>query len=134
MAMKVHSAKSTMATAENPNQFFAVELRLRESMQLLNHRYIVTPDEAYYTVAMFWNKEAKLDFKASQVEMILSLYPRERILFTLCGNTINPDVAEELLSVLSHFFLGCKWPGYGDSVDMERFVSLLQHQFNNSGL
>lgn len=132
--MKVDSAKNTMAIAENPNQFFVVESRLRQSMELLNHRYIATPDECYYTVVALWKEEAKLELKASQVETILSLYPRDRILLTLVGNTINPDVREAMLDVLAHFFLGCKWPDYGDNVDKERFISLLQHQLTNAGL
>jgi hypothetical protein len=131
--MKIDTAKNTLQTAESANQFFLIEGRLRQSMEMLNHRYLATPIESYQTVVALWEKEAKWNFTTDQVETILSLYPRDRILITLIGNTINPDAKEAALDVLAHFFLGCKWPDFGDSVDMERFVSLLQHQFGQAG-
>lgn len=131
--MKFDTAKNTLQTAESSNQFFIIEGRLRESLDMLNHRYLATPDEGYQTVIALWEKEVKWTFTLDQVQSILSLYPRDRILVTMVGNTINSDAKEAMLNVLSHFFLGCKWPDYGDSVDMERFISLLQHQINTAG-
>lgn len=132
--MKFDSAKNTMDIAESGHRFFLLTDRLRQSMDMVNHRYVATPDQCYQTVVALWEKEAKITLRPSDVEVILSLYPRDRILLTEIGNTINPDVREAMLNVLSHFFLGCKWPDFGDSVDMERFTSLLQHQFNESGI
>jgi hypothetical protein len=131
--MKFDTAKNTLQTAESSNQFFIIEGRLRESLDMLNHRYLATPDEGYQTVIALWEKEVKWTFTLDQAQSILSLYPRDRILVTMVGNTINSDAKEAMLNVLSHFFLGCKWPDYGDSVDMERFISLLQHQINTAG-
>ncbi|BDD79641.1 hypothetical protein [Burkholderia phage FLC9] len=131
--MKFDTAKNTLQTAENQHQFFIIDGRLRESTDMLNHRYLATPDEAYQTVAALWDKEAGVVLNTDQVSAIFSLYPRDRILITLVGNTIAQDAKEAALNVLSHFLLGCKWPDYGDSVDMERFKSLLQFQVNVAG-
>jgi Tfp pilus assembly ATPase PilU len=126
--MFIDSAKNTLRLASDPDNLFIINMRSQATMEALNHRYMATPDEAYRDVAALWAEHAKVDLTVGQVEAILSLYPRERITMVLANTVSDTDVADQLMSVLAHFYLGCSWPTYGDNVDSDRFLSLLQHQ------
>ena len=126
--MFVDSAKNTMRLAQDSENLFVINMRSKTTMEILNHRYMATPDEAYRDVAALWAEHAKVDLTIGQVEAILSLYPRERIAMVLANTVSDTDIADQLMSVLAHFYLGCTWPTYGDNVDTDRFLSLLQHQ------
>lgn len=128
--MFIDSARNTMTIAQNKNQFEVIEERARETLTLLNHRYMTTSDSLYTEVAKMWSDAMKADFNAAQAASILSLYARERIALTLTG-AITPELRQQLLDVLAHFLVGCHWPTYGDTVDMDRFLSLLQHMKNS---
>lgn len=132
--MFIDSAKNTLRIAEQREQFFIIEMRNKSTMEILNHRYMTTPDDAYCDVARLWSEAANADVTPAMAEQILSLYPRERIAMVLAGNVEETDIRDQLMDVFAHFFLGCTWPTYGDQVDSDRFRSLLQHQIQSMGL
>jgi hypothetical protein len=130
--MFIDSAQNTLKMAEDEHQGFIVNARWQQSIELLNHRYMVVPDEAYAEVAELWSEEAKVDLLPAQAEQILSLYIRERTALVLAGS-IDTMMRAEMLGVLTHFFLGCSWPTYVDHVKLDRFIALLQHQVKQAG-
>ena len=58
-----------------------------------------------------------------KVSEVLSLYPAQRINLALSG-VDNADLS----FAAANFFLGTTWPTYGDEVDVDRFVEVLQQQ------
>lgn len=62
------------------------------------------------------------------VKRILNLYPHARIKLAEANGTGPTHVRDDLSFVAAHFFLGARWPNFGDKVDVDRFVAILQSE------
>lgn len=89
----------------------------------------LTPTEAAYRAASeFLTEITQIRIDEDATRRILSLYPHARINLAE-ANGIGTTLDRENLSfVVAHFFLGSRWPTFGDEVDVERFVSILQSE------
>lgn len=79
-------------------------------------------DKQYKHAQDIINENTELNLSIDHVKIILSLYPRTRIQFAIYEDS------SDLLFAVSHLFLGCSWPTYGDKVDIDQFVTLLKTQ------
>lgn len=115
------AAKKDDELVDGLHYWFAM---LRDSNALLIEHINVQPSERQLENAVAYLEElTDLAWTTSQVTMLISLYPRARI--TLAG---SGTAHEDLAFAAAHFFLNTSWPTYGDEVDVNAFVELLQRQ------
>jgi hypothetical protein len=85
-------------------------------------------DEAYAEAAEHLSEISDIAFSLDQAKRLLSLYPLARIKLAQAEGAGPTDVRDDLSDVLAHFFLGSRWPQYGDGISIERFNEILQKQ------
>lgn len=88
-------------------------------------------DIEYAKVARYVEETLNVSFAIADAKMLLEIYPRARIKVAKFGIE-DTDVREEISFAISHFFLGCDWPG-SDDVDHEEFCNLLTRQAVEAG-
>lgn len=85
-------------------------------------------DAAYIEAAEYLTEITEVRLDESATKRILSLYPHVRIQLAEANGTCSTHVRDGLSFVVAHFFLGSRWPNFGDKVDVERFVAILQSE------
>lgn len=90
-------------------------------------------DAAYCEASEFLIEITRVNLEKDAVKRILSLYPHARIKLAEAQGTGPTHVRDELSFVAAHFFLGSRWPNYGDEVDVDRFVAILQSEAEDLG-
>lgn len=93
------------------------------------HINSVPSEEAYHEVARYVEEIAGISFGVEDAKMLLSLYGKARIKVAEYGLS-DTDVRDDVSFAVSHFFMGCGWPTYGDNVNIDDFLSLLKSQAN----
>lgn len=107
---------------------YLLRMRQDDSTFFLQNRNVMPSLQNYTDAASFLSEITGLKFDADSASAILSLYPQVRIKLAKHNGIGNTDVRHELSFAASHFFLGCTWPTYGDKVNIDAFVALLQAQ------
>lgn len=85
-------------------------------------------DAAYSEASEFLTKITGVSLERDAVKRILNLYPHSRIKLAEANGTGPTHVRDDLTFVVAHFFLGARWPNFGDKVDVDRFVAILQSE------
>lgn len=85
-------------------------------------------EEHFRQVIEFYSDTTGILFNIDEIKAILSLYPHVRIKLAVYEGTFDTDVRDMLSSAITHFFLKCEWPTYGDNVDIDKFIEILQEQ------
>ena len=67
----------------------------------------------------FIKHETDIAFKSDELRAILSLFPCVRIKLAVYG-FYDTEVKEDVMKAISNFILGCDWPSYGDSMDINQ--------------
>ena len=107
---------------------YLLRMRRDASAFFLAQRDAQPSEDNYAAVAAFMSEITGLVIDAVCAKQLLSLYPQTRINVAEFGGIAATDVRDGLSFVAAHFFLGCSWPTFGDSVDIDAFVGLLQRQ------
>lgn len=107
---------------------YLLRMRRDSSMFYLNNRAAMPTAQNIAEVAKHFAEISGVEFSPEQAEAILSLYPQVRIKVANYDGIEDTDVRDGLSFAMAHFFLGCTWPTFGDKVDLELFVALLQKQ------
>ena len=97
-------------------------------MFLRDNRDAIPSAAAYEAAADFMSGITELQLGIQETRAILDLYPHVRIDLATCGDCTDSGVRKGLSFTAAHFFAGCAWPTYGDKVDINAFVALLQDQ------
>jgi len=90
---------------------------------LLQHRDAIPSEVQMASASEFLTEITGLVWSADQISNLLCLYPRARIMIAS-----GDDANDELSFAAAHFFLGTSWPTFGDKVDVDAFVAVLQQQ------
>jgi hypothetical protein len=122
-----------MDWAENPDRSYLLEMRINISGSLYENRFASPTERQYVDVAEFIEEISGLRLDGEQTRGLLALYPPARIKVALDG-VGDTDSRYVLSFAISHFVLGCAWPTYGDGLDVEEFVKVLQQQAAKLGL
>jgi hypothetical protein len=85
-------------------------------------------DAAYAEAAEYLSEITEVWLNKNTTKRILSLYPHARINLAKANGAGPTDVRDDLSFAVAHFFLGSRWPNFGDRVDVERFVAVLQSE------
>lgn len=85
-------------------------------------------DTAYCEASEFLTEITEICLDKDAVKRILSLYPHARIKLSESNGTGPTHVRDDLSFVVAHFFLGTRWPNFGDKIDVERFVAILKFE------
>lgn len=104
---------------------FILDMYTDSTNYYFSNRAVMPTEEAYMEATDFINEMTGIIFNVEQVKDILSLYPHSRISLAMNGSSGCPD---DLSFAISHFLLGCAWPTYGDNININEFVLLLQSQ------
>lgn len=88
----------------------------------IEHKDVQMTEEQYYDACEIMSDMLELQLSVAHTKTILQLYPHSRIRFAVQKEN------DSLSFALSHFFLGCAWPTYGEKVDINKFTELLQEQ------
>lgn len=112
---------------------FLLRMKRDASKFFFDNRHAYPTPENYAAVAQHWLETTDIQFSPEQAEAILALYPQARIKVAVYGGIADTDVRDELGFAISHFFLGCTWPTFGDKIDIDEFVSLLKKQASLMG-
>lgn len=94
----------------------------------IEHKDAEPTEEHYRQAIEFCSDNTGILFKLDEIKAILSLYPHTRIKLAVYDGTFDTDVRDMLSSAITHFFLKCEWPTYGDNVDIDKFIDILQEQ------
>lgn len=107
--------------ADGLHYFFKMQ---RDSVQeLLQHRDAQPTREQLASATEFLDEITSLTWTANQLTDLLCLYPRARIKLAA-----GLDAEEELAFSAAHFFLSTAWNTYGDNIESDAFVNLIQKQ------
>jgi hypothetical protein len=82
------------------------------SKQLYLNKHVQLNEEDVQIATELFREEAGFDLSHHHITGILSLYPHARIKLALYG--ADTEAMGLVMSAFSHFFLGCRWPEYGD--------------------
>lgn len=85
-------------------------------------------DEAYAEASNFIAEITELDFSVEATKKLLALYPQTRIKLADSNGTSPTHVRDDLTFAVANFFLGSRWPTFGDNIDVDRFVEILQQE------
>lgn len=121
-----------MDWAKSSDQNYLLNMRTNLSEYLYENRFATPTDGQYVEAADFIEEISGLRLDGEQIRGLLSLYPSARIKVALEGLG-DTDIRDSLSFAISHFILGCGWPTYGDKVDVEEFVTILQRQAEGLG-
>lgn len=106
-------------------------LRRRMALSLLENIDAEITQEHLKEAVEFLSDITEMDIEVSFVEKLLALYPPTRIaIATADGVRGDSEARDQLSFAFSHLILGCPWPTYGDKIDPEEFLSLLQKQYS----
>ena len=106
-------------------------LRRRIARSLLENIDKQITQEHLKEAVEFLSEVTEMDIEVSFVEKLLILYPPARIAIGVAeGVHGDSEAREELLFAFTHFVLGCTWPTYGDKINPEEFLALLQKQYS----
>jgi hypothetical protein len=108
-------------------------VNIADNAKFLKENVSAAPNhKGYSTVADYIQSITGIAFQVEDAKLLLDLYPRARIKVAEFGIE-DSDVKDEIAFSVSHFFLGCSWPTYGEQVDHDSFVDLLKRQANKVG-
>lgn len=127
--MFIISPGVVMEWANTPDQKFLLDMRVDVARDLFANRFAVPTDQQYDRAAEILQEIAELALDKEQIRGLLALYPRVRIEITEGAD----DAYESLAFCIAHFVLGCSWPKYGDKLDIDAFVEVLQAQAEKLG-
>lgn len=89
----------------------------------LDNLHLVPSEERYVQAAETMSDMSELMIGAEDAKKLFDLYPSARI------NLAESGVDKEDCSfILAHFFMGCRWPQFGDKMDIDEFVEELKKQ------
>ena len=83
-------------------------------------------DAAYGEASEYLTEITEVSFDANSTKRLLSLYPLARIGVANANGTGPTHVRDNLSFAAANFFLGSRWPTFGDKIDVDRFVAILQ--------
>lgn len=106
----------------NSSNEYILNMHLDSSKFYFENKDIALTTEQLNDAVEMVNSETNLGLSHEHMKAIFDIYPRSRIQFAIYKDT------EGLFFAISHFFLGCSWPTYGDKVDIDAFYSLLNSQ------
>lgn len=121
-----------MEWAKSPEKSYILNIRTNISEHLYENRFAMPTDGQYVEAADFIEEASGIRLDGEQIRGLLMLYPSARINVALDGVS-DTEVREALSFAISHFVLGCTWPTYGDKVDVEEFVGILQKRAKDLG-
>ncbi len=130
--MYIAEVGMVMEWAKSPDKNYLLNMRTNISEHLYENRCATPTDGQYIEAADFIEEISGLRLNGEHIRGLLSLYPSARIKVALYGGG-DTDSREALSFAISHFVLGCGWPTYGDKVDVEEFVTILQRQAEGLG-
>jgi hypothetical protein len=107
---------------------YVLHMRQESSEFLLKNRLATPTQENYESVAANFTEQTGVAFTALQAAAILDLYPNSRIKIAVYNGIGDSDVRDGLGDVMAHFFLGCRWPVFGDAIEIKEFLAVLQKQ------
>lgn len=116
-----------MKWAKSTEESYILNIRTNISGHLYKNRFALPTDRQYVEAADFIEEISGIRLDEEQIKGLLTLYPSARINMALDGVS-DTEVREALSFAISHFVLGCTWPTYGDKVDVQEFVEILQKQ------
>lgn len=106
------------------------------SWQLYLNKHVELNEEDIRVATELFREEAGFDLSHHHIKGILALYPHARIKLALYSQ--DTETIGLVMSAFSHFFLGCRWPQYGDTehdapgedrsklIDMDEFRKALR--------
>jgi hypothetical protein len=101
----------------------------RETVQSYMDKVALQPsDKAYSEASEFLTKITGVYLSGDVVKRILELYPYVRISLAEEGGAGSTHIRDDLSFVVAHFFLGARWPNFGDKIDVTRFIAILQSE------
>jgi hypothetical protein len=115
----------------NPNQAlklpnyenaYLLEMNSNMTKFYLKNKNLDLTEKQYNKALDELQEMTNLNFTLEQLKDILSLYPQSRI------QLAAHDSYEDLAFAIAHFFLYCSWPTYGDNINLDDFLHLLQTQ------
>jgi hypothetical protein len=125
--MYIYKPDMVMDWAKSPDKNYLLNMRIGLSEHLYENRFATPSDSEYSDAAEFIEDISGLHVDAERIRGILALYPSTRIKIAMYG-VGDTDIRGDLAFAISHFILGCGWPTYGDKVEIEEFVAVLQKQ------
>lgn len=132
--MFIDTPENTLRISRNEDgrvddgRHYLLHMRQGNSEFLLKNRLATPTQENYEAVAANFTEQTGLAFTAQQAANILDLYPNSRIKIAMYNGIKDSDVRDGLADVMAHFFLGCRWPVFGDTIEIKEFLVVLQKQ------
>lgn len=74
----------------------------------------------------------EISFTTTQLESIFHAYPEVKAQVIEFG-IMDTEVKGKVCSMISNFFLGVKYPTYGDNIPMDKFLDVLKNQATAMG-
>lgn len=122
--MFITTAQTRMKLNDSGDDFI-LDMYTDSTNYYFSNRNVMPTETEYIKATESINEMTGLVFNVEQIKDLLSLYPHSRISLAINGTSGCPD---DLSFAISHFLLGCAWPTYGDNIDINKFVLLLQSQ------
>ena len=91
------------------------------------------PSKQLHEAAAYAEEISGIAFTPEEMTTLLDLFPIERGVIATDGVHAGTDTQETVSRILAAFFLGSTWPTYGDKVDINDFLRLLQTQAAQMG-
>lgn len=107
---------------------------LQNRLAILNHALQNTgkapSPECVQSAVEFLQEQADISLAPAELFQLLSLYPfaKAKLADYGWGDT---EVADLILDVVAHAFLGSRWPMNGDDCDLQAFLDRLRHAVNS---
>lgn len=111
----------------NPDRENMLKIHHNIVKQTVEHMSAVISEEVLDELAEMVNEATELALTSRQIETILKVYPTSRAEVIVHG-IYDSAALDEVIDSVSHFFLCCNYPTYGDKVDIDKFLGLLKEQ------
>ena len=86
------------------------------------------PDEHITGALEAIEEQIGVKLSAKDLKRLLDLYPITRGLIASANPETDSEARDSLYDMIANFFVGARWPEFGDGVDMEAFLRILKNQ------
>ncbi|NTF18118.1 hypothetical protein G6L37_06845 [Agrobacterium rubi] len=131
--MIIHTAADAIRFATRKDEMtddgtnILMRMRRESTMFYYENRDSIPDEKTYAEAAEFLQGITEVDISPDAAKAILALYPHARIKIAEYG-VGDTECRDALCFVAAHFFLGSKWPNFGDKIDITLFVDCMKDE------
>ena len=111
--------------SEDAEVFIAIQ-RNRNLTLLQKHLMRISTTDAE-SIKSFIEEETGLTIDLQTILFLFEVHPRAKADY-LSFSLLDTETKDQILSMVSEFFIGCEWPKIRDDVDGEKFLELLMQE------